>query len=117
MSIAAIETSWINRTENYRIHDDVQPIKETYFDEDVTPGEIYRASLKEYGRCTGKVYIDVKNDDPALTTVKQIGWVFEKRIKYDDCNKTFLQEVWVSLLSEYDPRPRKTYLNIGMEVT
>lgn len=117
MKIAAIETSWINRTENYRIHDDVQPIKETYFDEDVTPGEIYRESLKEHGRCTGKVYIDVKTDDDTVTVAQHIGWVFEKREKYDDSKETFLQETWVTLLTEYDPRPRRTYANLGVDIT
>jgi hypothetical protein len=106
-AIAAIAESYINRTEGYRIHDQVTPIKETYFDEDASPGEIYRECLKEHGRCTSKVYIDTK-DGP-----KAIGWVFQKREKYEDVNETFLKETWVTLLSEYDPRPRKSYLYIS----
>ncbi len=105
--IAAIQTSYINRTEGYRIHDEVQPIKETYFDEDVTPGEIYRASMKEYGRCASKVYVDTSYG------AKPIGWVFEKLEKYDDCDQKYMREVWVTLLSEYDPTPRKSYHYIG----
>jgi hypothetical protein len=107
MKIAAIEESYINATENYRIHDQVTPIKETYFDEDVTPGEIFRESQKEHGRCQSKVYIDTEDG------VAQIGWVFVKRLEYDDSPETYLQETWITLLSEYDPRPRKTYLKLG----
>lgn len=114
MSIAALELSYINRTEGYRIHDEIQPIKETYFDEDVTPGEIYRASLKEYGRCSSKVYVThVDPDNPGHEVAMPVGWVFEKREKYDDVNETYLRETWVVLLSEYDPQPRKSYAYIS----
>jgi len=105
--IAAIEESIVNATEHYRFYDAVTPIKETYFDEDVTPGEIFRESQKEHGRCQSKVYIDTE-DGP-----QQIGWVFVKRAKYDDCDETYLKETWITLLSEYDPSPRKTYLKMG----
>ena len=107
--IAAIGESTINRTEGYRIYDTVQPIKETYFDEDVTPGEIFRACQKEHGRCDSKVYVSVGSGN------FQIGWVFVKRVKYDDCNETFLQETWITLLEEYDPRPRKKYYHLGSD--
>jgi len=26
-----------------------------------------------------------------------VGWVFQKRVKFSDCNETFLQETWVTL--------------------
>jgi hypothetical protein len=35
----------------------------------------------------------------------QIGWVFEKKVKYQDCNKFYLQETWVEL---HDSMPDKT---------
>ena len=35
----------------------------------------------------------------------KIGWVFEKRRKYDDCNETYLAETWVTL---HDAPPTKT---------
>ena len=112
--IAAIATSYLNRTENYRIHDDIQPIGETYFDEDVTPGEIFRESQKEYGRCESKVYVSISDpDNPGNEVAMPIGWVFTKLQEYDDTKEKYLQEVWVTLLREYDPRPRMSHYYIG----
>lgn len=46
-----------------------------------------------YGRCTSKVYIDTVAPGPP----REIGWCFQKRVAYDDCPRTFLQEAWVTL--------------------
>ena len=59
------------------------------FTEDV--GELFRHGLREYGRCTGHVYIDAP-DKP-----RKVGWVFERREKYEDCDKMYLRVVWVTL--------------------
>ncbi len=64
------------------------------------PGELFKSYQREFGRCTGKVYIDTK-EGKALV----IGWVFLKRDKYQDCNKSYLREVWVTL---YDEPPTRT---------
>jgi hypothetical protein len=112
MKIAAIQESYLNASEGYRIHDQVTPIKETYFDEDITPGELYRELQKEHGRCQSKVYVSA---DAEGSVNFHIGWVFVKRMKYDDCNETYLQETWITLLSEYDPRPRMKYLHLGTD--
>ena len=63
------------------------------------PGKLYRFLQCEYGRCTGAVYHDI--DGQSI----KIGWVFEKRRKYDDCNETYLAETWVTL---HDAPPTKT---------
>lgn len=55
-----------------------------------TPSELYRIVRAEFGRCISKAYID-QDDGGALA----IGWVFVKRVKYDDCSETFLQETWI----------------------
>lgn len=55
--------------------------------------------MREFGRCVSKVYIDTSEG------VKAIGWVFQKRVKYTDCNDTYLQETWVTLHQE---NPTKT---------
>jgi hypothetical protein len=57
----------------------------------VDKGKLFKHLLKEYGRCTGKVYI---NGPHGAAT--PIGWVFQKRVQYDDCKETYLQEVWAS---------------------
>lgn len=59
-------------------------------------GDLYRSCLKEYGRCTGKLYIDDSNDKP-----KQIGWCFSKREKYSDSNESFLMETFISIHKDY----------------
>lgn len=56
-----------------------------------TKGELYRECVREFGRCTGKVYVDTK------TGTKQRGWVFVKRMKYEDSKDVYLREVWVTV--------------------
>jgi hypothetical protein len=85
----------VNVTEGYRFAE--SPVYETGFD---TPGEVYRASLREHGRCTGKVYVD--KDGKALP----VGWVFLRRAQYDDCKETYLQETWVTLHTSPDTLTR-----------
>lgn len=63
-------------------------------------GELFRSCVREYGRCTGKIYIDRVDGK-----THAIGWVFVKRRKYDDCNKTFLAETWVTV---HEKPPTKT---------
>lgn len=53
-------------------------------------GQLFRDMQSEYGRCTGKVYVDTKAGTLA------IGWVFVKRMKYVDCDDYYLQETWVT---------------------
>lgn len=81
-----VQESFVNATEGHRFGD--SPVYETDMD---TPGEIYRHAVREYGRCTGKVYID------AADGVKAVGWVFVKRGRYEDTGDTYLREVWVTV--------------------
>lgn len=63
-------------------------------------GKLFKSCQREYGRCTSKIYIDTKQGK----TLK-IGWVFLERDKYQDCNKTYLREVWITL---HDGPPTRT---------
>ncbi len=54
---------------------------------------LFRWLQRMYGRCTSKVYIDTITPHPPTA----IGWCFQKRVVYDDCPKTFLQEAWVTV--------------------
>jgi hypothetical protein len=56
------------------------------------PGKLFRYCQKEFGRCVSRVYIDTADEEAA-----PVGWVFQKRVEYDDCNKTYLRETWVTL--------------------
>jgi hypothetical protein len=64
-------------------------VYETRFDK---PGELYRFLVREFGRCISKMYVEMKDG-----TSKHIGWVFQKRQKYDDSKEKYLAETWVSL--------------------
>jgi hypothetical protein len=65
-------------------------------------GDLFLSLQREYGRCQSKVYIDTSEG------VKAIGWVFQKRQKYQDCNDTYLSETWVTLHEE-KPTLKTTY--------
>lgn len=54
-------------------------------------GELFRNCQKEYGRCISKMYRDYNGQ--ALFC----GWVFQKRVQYDDSADYFLQETWVEI--------------------
>jgi len=69
-------------------------------------GELYRALVKEYGRCIGKQYVDQKQADGSVKSV-HIGWIFLKREPFErnlNCGpkepKTFLAERWVTVLAD-----------------
>ncbi len=85
----AYTESFINRTENHMIGEETWPVEGTVF-EDMSPGEIYRWLVKEYGRCTGKVYVH----SPSGT--KHTGWVFQRNDRYEDTGEVYLREVWVT---------------------
>lgn len=61
-----------------------------------TPGELYRAARSKYGRCVSKIY-----DDADAHLGRFHGWVFHKRMNYEDAHRlpraerTYLREVWV----------------------
>lgn len=94
--------TWME-VENYRTDDERRVglgesgTYETFTD---NRGELYRAMQKEYGRCTGKVYIGEDQDQ-----IKEIGWVFIKRQTYQDSDETYLQETWVTI---HTKEPTKT---------
>jgi len=67
----------------------------------VVVGNIFRWCQKEFGRCTGKVY--VKNGI-------HVGWIFLKREQYEDSRETFLHETWITLVE--DKRTVITYHEI-----
>lgn len=86
---------WIK--EDYIVHQDNgrsyrmegTPIYEAYTD---SVGELFRSLMDEFGRCTGKMYVDSKNSQ------LQVGWVFEKRRCYEDePSESYLAETWVTV--------------------
>jgi hypothetical protein len=83
-----VQEDFVNVTKGYRLGE-----SDVYETDCETRGELYRAMQREYGRCTGRVYVD----DSTGENPKVIGWVFQKRKRYDDSNETFLLETWVTV--------------------
>ena len=55
-------------------------------------GGLYARLAGEYGRCTSKVYLDTKSRGTIA-----IGWVFQKKVEYDDAYR-------------YDDKSKREYL-------
>lgn len=72
-------------------------------------GELYRSLVREFGRCTGRVYVDREGKPP-----QTVGWVFLKRCNYEDTGEPYLREVWVTVHKE-PPTITRTdhYADIG----
>ena|ERR1051325_3498125 len=83
-----IQETCLNKTDEYCCGE--SDVYETWADVS-QKAQLIAWLKKEYGRIVSKVYIDQKDAPP-----KTIGYVFEKRVKYDDCTKTYLQHVWVT---------------------
>jgi hypothetical protein len=92
-----IEETMVNATKGWRFG--ASGLYEPFTDD---LSVLYRALRSEHGRCIGKVYIDTAEG------TKAIGWVFQKRARYDDCNETYLQETWVTL-HDAEPTVERTF--------
>ena len=79
--------NYVNVTKGWR-HGD-SGWQETFAD---NPGDLYRALVREHGRCVSKMYRDRDGKPPIVC-----GWVFQKRRQYDDCSETYLAETWVEV--------------------
>jgi hypothetical protein len=58
---------------------------------------LFKSLQKEYGRCTGKIYIDIDNGGLVGITTMSVGWVFAKKVKYSDCKEYFTQNAWITV--------------------
>src|SRR5690242_15690009 len=85
-----VQISQTNETKRYRYADDAA--SESAHE---LKGELFSACLKEYGRCISKMYVDVSDGGRI-----HIGWVFEKKMKYDDSHETFICHTWIAVLTE-----------------
>lgn len=84
-----ISEAQINKTEGYSMGE--SDIFETFTDD---RGDLFQSLMSEYGRCKGKIYHDNVLDDNGNNL--PIGYIFQKRQKYNDSNETFLMETWVT---------------------
>lgn len=91
------QETYLNATEGHIFGE--SPVYETFTDD---KGDLYRANQREYGRCTGRVFIDTPKG------AKAVGWVFVSHQRYEDTNELYLREVWVTL-HERKPETRTTF--------
>ena len=99
-----IRETWVNKTKGHQCGDSglYEP-----FTDDI--GKLFRCLQKEFGKCVSAMYIDKGN------SAQKIGWVFEKKMKYEDCKEYYIQETWVEL-HEQKPDVVTTNHYIDLEV-
>lgn len=85
-----IQTTAVNATRNHYIYDYSIDMEDSIID---SMASLYRFGRSEYGRCSGKVYVDKKDSNESV----HIGYVFIKKAKYEDVDETYLQETWLSM--------------------
>lgn len=97
--------SRVNLDTHSRFYDERERLAETIFgdiDEANLRGAIYRHGVEEYGRCTGKVYVDTKSRGTV-----HVGYVFLQRDTYTDSRgerpDTYLCETWVTVERVVEP--------------
>jgi len=91
-----VREDYVNATENTRFGDSGD-WEQAWTDD---RGKLFRSCRAEYGRCISKIYADT-----ATRTLENQGWVFLKRIRYEDASSHadsdyYLREVWVHVKEE-----------------
>jgi len=64
-------------------------------------GLLFKDLQKDFGRCVSKMYVDDSEGNS-----HHVGWVFQKRCKYEDTKEMFTLETWISLHEDW---PSRTY--------
>ena len=86
-----VQETYVNETKGYRCGE--SEVYETFTDK---PGRLFRDMQREYGRCVSSMYIDGEDGN-----AQRIGWVFRKRMEYEDYRghgeRYYVREVWVSV--------------------
>jgi hypothetical protein len=95
MNTLLLRTVRVNVTEGHRWYDEREELDGSWAED---RGELYRFGVREYGRCAGKVYADMKEGPPV-----HVGYMFVKRERYDDSGESYLCETWLSLERVVEP--------------
>jgi hypothetical protein len=90
--VLEIRETFVNETKGYQFGNSAW--YEPYTD---NRGRLFRSLQREYGRCVSKVRNEAQGD-------KAVGWVFQKRMEYEDArqswrkeDRTYVREVWVEV--------------------
>jgi hypothetical protein len=113
-----VQEDFINLTKSTR-YGEGEPTETCYESNDT--GGLCARLAGEYGRCTSKVYLDTKSRGTIA-----IGWVFQKKVEYDDAyryddkgKREYLREVWVTIMEPCeldDPLALRRTTRLGEEV-
>lgn len=93
-----VKETYLNETKGYIFGEG--DWYESYHD---TIGSLFKGLQQEYGRCTGRVYVDRTPRFDGPNTPLQTGWIFEKKIAYEDArhplkqNDFYVRAVWVEV--------------------
>lgn len=105
-----VREEYFNETRGYRFGS--SDWYEAYTDD---VGKLFRDMQREFGRCRGKVYVDLPDG-----TAKQVGWTFEKKMQYEDYRghgeRYYVRTVWVSLADRVERVPGQVnvdYATVG----
>lgn len=93
-----IQESFVDQTRGVRLWEDGP--YETWTD-DIK--QLFCQAQREYGRCISKVYVD----GSTVGDVRAVGWVFEKKLQYENSQDLYTQEVWCVLFQTLDIVTRK----------
>jgi hypothetical protein len=93
-----IKETYLNESKGYVFGD--AEWYESYHD---TIGSLFRGLQRDYGRCTGRMYVDRPSRFDGPDSPIQVGWIFEKKMVYEDSrqpykeNDYYLRAVWVEV--------------------
>lgn len=88
----------VNATEGYLMYEVDTPMRETVWEEFPERGEFYRFCSREFGRCVSKMFVDDANGEAI-----HVGYVFQKRERYEDTGDPFVRETWVGFVTKTPP--------------
>lgn len=97
--------TYVNETRGYQFGD--SGWQETCY----TPankGRLFLDLQREYGRCISKMYVDSLKEN----RTKQVGWVFQKKMQYEDSDDWYLREVWVEYRLPVEKAERTETINV-----
>jgi len=87
-----IKETYVNKDKGY-VYGETEPY-ETWAEPDEVD-ELFLSLQREFGRCVNTQYTEVERG----VDVKS-GWVFEKRVQYNDCDESYIKQTWVTVWSE-----------------
>ena len=100
-----ISESFVDATEGCR-YGETDPY-EPYWHDDTPLSKIFRILQREWGKCVSKVYIDRTDGE-----VWHIGYVFQRKMRYEDTGEPYIREVWVTF-HESEPTTTRHLLRLS----